>query len=400
MQMLLRTSDAVKKRKVVIVGAGPAGSSLAIRLARSGSDVVMIERERFPRPKLCGEFISPECLRHFEQLGAYPAMQASGGAQILETRFYDRKGRSIAVPSKWFHGGGTALSLSRGRMDECLLEAAKREGVDVHEDTAAIRVAIEDERLAGLVVRDEAGEHLIEGDLFIDATGRSSVLAKLLAKALREGKTAAVKPPYVAFKGHLAANDLGRDVCEIYSFDGGYGGLSPIENGLANLCFIVKSTVARGFDGDAERLMLDVVCKNPRASFTLREAAVESEWLAVAIQGFGRNVIRPAQNVFAIGDAAGFIDPFTGSGILMALESSEILAACMADPLIDLNSLEKTYERKYKERFGRRLKLCSILRSAAFHPNIASAAISLLGISKNARESLAKRTRGEYIGEN
>ncbi|HEV8592595.1 MAG TPA: NAD(P)/FAD-dependent oxidoreductase [Pyrinomonadaceae bacterium] len=398
--MLLRTRDSVKKRKVVIVGAGPAGSSLAIRLARAGSDVVLIERERFPRPKLCGEFISPECLRHFEQLGAYPAMRASGGARILETRFYDRKERSITVPSKWFHSGANALSLSRLRMDECLLDAAKTEGVEVHEDTAAIRVAVENEHLAELVVRGEAGERSIEGDIFIDATGRASVLAKLLAKASRKGKPNLAKPPYVAFKGHLAADNLGRDVCEIYSFDGGYGGLSPVEHGLANLCFIVKSTVARAFGGDAERLMSDVVCRNPRASFILREAAVESEWLAVAIEGFGRNVLRPALNVFAIGDAGGFIDPFTGSGILMALESSEILAACISDSPIDLNALEKAYERKYKERFGRRLKLCSILRSAAFHPNIASAAISLLGVSKNAREYLAKRTRGEYIGEN
>ena len=75
---------------IAIVGAGPAGSSLAIRLATAGKRVLLVEKESFPRHKLCGEFISPECLDHFAELGVLGSMQAAGGAEIRETIFYSR----------------------------------------------------------------------------------------------------------------------------------------------------------------------------------------------------------------------------------------------------------------------------------------------------------------------
>src|SRR6476619_7300040 len=114
-----------KNQKVVIVGAGPAGSSLAIRLAEANIEVTVVEREAFPRHKLCGEFISPECLLHFEELGVREQMLGRGGARISKTAFYAPSGRSVEVPSIWFGTGGTALSLSRAEMDFRLLERAR-----------------------------------------------------------------------------------------------------------------------------------------------------------------------------------------------------------------------------------------------------------------------------------
>jgi len=92
---------------VVIAGAGPAGTSLAIRLARLGLPVTLVERYKFPRQKLCGEFISPECLLHFDELGVLDQMLAAGGDRIYETRFFETGGRSISVPSGWFDGEAT-----------------------------------------------------------------------------------------------------------------------------------------------------------------------------------------------------------------------------------------------------------------------------------------------------
>src|SRR5215210_6248074 len=117
------------KSKILIVGAGPAGASLAIRLAKENFDVVLIEREKFPRQKLCGEFISPECLAHFRQLGVLDEMLSAGGERILETVFYAPNGNSVSVPSQWFGGGlQGALSLSRAEMDFRLMEKAKNAG--------------------------------------------------------------------------------------------------------------------------------------------------------------------------------------------------------------------------------------------------------------------------------
>ena len=80
------------RRPIVIAGAGPAGSSLAIRLSRLGFTVTLIERYKFPRAKLCGEFISPECLKHFEELGVLDEMLTAGGDRVSETVFYETAG--------------------------------------------------------------------------------------------------------------------------------------------------------------------------------------------------------------------------------------------------------------------------------------------------------------------
>src|SRR5205085_830374 len=98
------------------------------------------------------------------------------------------------------------------------------------------------------------------------------------------------------------------------------GGLSGVERGLSNLCFIVAARDVRERGSDAARVMREVVESNRRAALTLRDVRVESAWLAVALEGFGRFRVAPARCLLSVGDAASFIDPFTGSGMLMALE--------------------------------------------------------------------------------
>src|SRR5687768_5381330 len=105
---------------VIIAGGGPAGTSAAIQLASDGVRVLLVEEKVFPRAKLCGEFISPECLGHFQRLGVLDQMTSAGGTALSETVFYSRRGRSVVVPSAWFGSGSTALGLSRSEMDRRL----------------------------------------------------------------------------------------------------------------------------------------------------------------------------------------------------------------------------------------------------------------------------------------
>ena len=242
----LRSQIANHKSEVVIVGAGPAGASLAIRLARAGHKVTLVEKERFPREKLCGEFISPECFRHFSELGVGDEMLSLGGAKIAETRFFDAAGRSVGVPTGWFGHGDFALSLSRARMDEALLTRAKSVGAKVLEGTRAVGVETSESgrRIETITVKTDSGERFeIAGDLFIDASGRTGSLTRLLGKCSDDVRSR--KPNLVAFKNHLTGVSIDPNVCEIYVFEGGYGGLSPVEEGKANLCFIVRTSVAK-----------------------------------------------------------------------------------------------------------------------------------------------------------
>jgi flavin-dependent dehydrogenase len=386
------------RSKVVIAGAGPAGASLAIRLANFGIETILIERERFPRQKLCGEFISPECFGHFKTLGVLEDMLAAGGDRIVETRFFESGGKSIAVPSNWFGQGDFALSLSRAEMDNQLLIRAKKVGVAVFEETSITDLESVDGRVVAIRTRDANGNVSgIEADLFVDATGRSRILSKLFEKK-HNAVQQHIKPGLIGFKAHLRDVDLNKGLCEIYSFPGGYAGLSHVENGLSNLCFLIKAATVRSVGSDAAKLVQQVVIRNKRAAVTLREAEASSDWLAVSIDSFGTKSTAAATNLFTVGDAAAFIDPFTGSGMVMALESASVLAETIFANPGSTERIAIEYQTAYRKRFSNRLRVCSLLRRTAFMPNVATAIVTLLGISSNARRRIARATRGSHSG--
>ncbi|HJU55161.1 MAG TPA: NAD(P)/FAD-dependent oxidoreductase [Pyrinomonadaceae bacterium] len=394
-------SKAANSYDVVIAGGGPAGASAAIHLAMQGARVLVAEQKRFPRAKLCGEFISPECLGHFARLGVMDRMLDAGGAQLTETRFYTRSGRSVNVPSEWFGGASaSALGLSRAEMDARLLARARSAGVEVLEEAQAVRVLTDAGRVRGLSFRKDGRVLEVNSLVALDATGRARSLARLAEREETDGRRARTRRPrLVAFKAHLEEARGAARHCEIYFYRGGYGGLNRVENGLSNLCFIARARDVRACGGDALRVMREVLMKNQRAAQTLEHARVQSDWLAVALEGFGRRAIVPAAGLLAIGDAAAFIDPFTGSGMLMALESGELAARVVARHLIALRggaSFEGAatdYRALYRKTFGARLRVCAMMRRAAFVPRFAETLIFALGASTRARRRLARSTR-------
>lgn len=390
----------------LIVGGGPAGSSAAIQLAMSGARVLLLERARFPRAKLCGEFISPECLTHFARLGVMDNMLAAGGSQINETVFYTSSGRNIRVPSTWLSGpltketgkNNVALGLSRAEMDARLLERARDAGVDVREETQATNLIIEDDLVRGVELRSGDGRtQSCRAQVVLDATGRMRGLCRQLEHRATGKKTK--RASLVAFKAHLTGTSEIRNACEIYFYKGGYGGLSGVEGGASNLCFIVAAQAVREKGSDPERVMREIVAMNKRAGETLKNARVASAWLSVALENFGRQEASLLPGLMAIGDAASFIDPFTGSGMLMALESGTLAAEIISAELksgAQLNPLrvQSIYQQRYQTRFAARLRFCAILRRLAFAPQtIAEVAACVLGANEYIERSLARATR-------
>jgi flavin-dependent dehydrogenase len=441
---------------VIILGGGPAGASAAIHLATAGASVLLAERERFPREKLCGEFISPECLGHFARLGVLDQMELSGGVSVSETVFYAPSGRSVAVPSAWFGGGSVnALGLSRAEMDERLLIRAREAGVRVLEEATLAGVIIEGARVRGVRLHTGEGvEREFRAHVTLDATGRQRALVRRAERALRgvtgdakdgsvdDAKDGSVnverhgimkaghhaerkrerhaerkrgRASLVAFKAHLEGTRGAVGVCEIYFYKGGYGGLSPVEGGLSNLCFIARATDVRAFGSDAERVMHEVLMSNRRAAHTLAGAHARTRWLGVTVESFGRHEPAPFEGLLAVGDAAAFIDPFTGSGMLMALEGGELAARAVSQWLAQgsqrlaqgsqwptqgsvsdsFESLARAYCIAYGTRFDARLRLCGLLRRAALAPTrLAELGVLALGASAAVRRRLARATRG------
>src|SRR5690349_1266331 len=375
---------------VIIAGAGPAGSSAAIQLARSDLRVLLVEQKKFPRAKLCGEFISPECRRHFERLGVAEAMANSEPASITETVFYSARGHHVTIPSSWF-GGPAALGLSRAVMDNVLLRRAQDCGVTVIEGATITEPILNNQNVRGVKLKLNGDEQHHTAPLTIDATGRARILTRKLNA--REPKS---KAKLIAFKVHLRNTRVAPGACEIYFYRDGYGGLSSVEGDISNLCFIISAEQVKRLHSDPDRVMRDMVMKNSRASYTLAYAETESEWLSASWERFGRQQPSPAKGLVAIGDSAAFIDPFTGSGMLMAFESGELVADVIKCHRNQLDGVETDYAAAYLRKFDSRLRISGWLRRAAFKPRLAGIGIALCGASKHFRSRIVRATRSSF----
>jgi len=377
---------------VAIAGAGPAGSSLAIRLACRDLRVLLVEQKKFPREKLCGEFISPECLAHLDELGIAPVIAAACGTEINQTVFYARGGRSVTVPSAWFNGNGQpALGLSRAELDLTLMNRAKEAGVDVREETTVSGLLNEHESVHGVVLKRKDGSNeRCRSALSVDATGRTRALARFVKNHKRPQAT------HVAFKTHLKNTEIESGTCEIYSYRGGYGGCNMVEDGLANVCFIIQTEDARRFGRDPERAFRERLMSNSRAMKTLGKSSAVKPWLAVPIDRYGRGQLTPAFGLFSVGDAAAFIDPFTGSGILLALESSKVATDAIESYFAESRNflkLQTDYSQTYSCTIDSRLRFSSVMRAFAYSPILAGMLVTALRVSPILSRSFARATR-------
>ena len=386
---------------VAIAGAGPAGSSAAIRLAQNGARVLLADERKFPRAKLCGEFISPECLTHFRELGVLTQINAAGGAAVSRTVFYSRHGRNVAVPSEWFSSGNEALALSRSEMDYQLLQRAKAANVAVYEGAHVSPLVDENEQVHGIKVRDEQGVTQFPALVTIDATGRTRALSRHFDRNQRRKR----KNSVVAFKVHLRGAHVSPGACEIYFYPQGYGGLTDVEGDVSNLCFMVAAEEVKRRNSDPDRVLHEVVMQNPRAAQTLAAATNATPWLSVSLETFGRRTLTPASGLLSVGDAAAFIDPFTGSGMLMAFESGSLAAETISRNLEGLrrnhsfDDVAIQYKTEYRRRFDRRLRVSGLLRRAAFVPYLDDVVITFLNSSSKTRRALANATRRSSLSE-
>jgi flavin-dependent dehydrogenase len=154
----------------------------------------------------------------------------------------------------------------------------------------------------------------------------------------------------------------------------------------------------RRCESDPERVLREVLMRNRRAAFALKGATARTRWLGVSLEGFGRHEPAPFDGLLAVGDAAAFIDPFTGSGMLMALEGGELAAravsAWLGRGVEEFDTLAREYRALYASQFDARLRLCGLLRRAALAPTaLAEVSVVALSASERLRRRLARSTR-------
>jgi flavin-dependent dehydrogenase len=404
----------------IIIGGGPAGSSAAISLSLPGARVLVIEEKHMPREKLCGEFITPECFPSLERLGVMHRMLAAGAKKLSRVKLVAPSGKSLQTHISKMSDATWAMSLSRARFDEVLLDRAREAGAVCLEGVAVKgSVPIDGglQSVEALSLADGA-RVTFEAPLVIDASGRNSrlMISKRERIAGRRGSR------LYALKAHLKGVEGIGEQLELYFFPQGYGGLTSVEEGLVNLCFIIEERALNHAGGDPARVVQQTVMKNALAAERMKGAEVVGKWYSAGPLTFGRR--RLAQGgVIAIGDASGMIDPFTGTGIQMALRTGEMAAEAIFEAMGEfpvpgmtssgrlagsarlatgdsrnpstsfLDSVLAGYRRRYEHEFDNRMKVAGLLRAAAFSPPTASLVAGVLAHAPRLANLMLKATR-------
>lgn len=295
------------RAETVIVGGGPAGSATACGLAALGRDVVLIERTAKPHNKVCGEFLSVETQTQLQRLGVDPS--ALGAVPVERVALYSSS-RSVTSPLPF-----RALSLSRYRLDDALLQCAQNSGARLKRNVAAKSVRAAG---AGWNVLCDEGEAIYCRNVVL-ATG------KLNLRGVDDARDGSL----VGLKMHLRLSpDAQRGLqgqVELFFLDEGYIGLELIEDGIANLCFVLSRATVAGLGSRWPALHAYLASALP--SLTERLAGAEPLWdkpLAVVCPNGGHLYRKRGAAIYRVGDRLAHIPPFTGDGLAIALASAAL----------------------------------------------------------------------------
>lgn len=359
---------------VAIVGAGPAGSSSAILLARRGYSVALIDRCLFPREKLCGDFLNPVSWPLFERLGVADELLSMEHEKVTAFRISTVSGVEAAsgFPSQ---SGQPAfgLGLRRFYLDDLLLQRAKREGVVIKQGCRVVGIEPEKGEWSIMPGGHSKGTRL-RATLLVGADGRNSLVAHRLG-LVQPGEDS---KKVVAFQLHVrGCKGVGEEV-QIHLFPGGYAGLVGLGQGMTNLCFTVgKRCVKRGMSVRA--LFEDCLYGNPH----LRRALDGSE-IVGSLRSAYPVYFSPRRSYgsgfLLVGDAARVSEPVTGEGIYFALKSGEFAVETieLAFGKGDFSApLLSGYETACQKAFAPRRRINRLVRALIYRPSLLTPLVRL-----------------------
>ena len=335
-----------------MIGGSLAGSAAAYALALSGARVIVLEKARFPRDKVCGCFLSDEALPVLARMGFGEELRKNGAETITHFRLVRRDGTAVEAQLP-----GPVMSISRRCLDSLAAGAAERAGAEMR--FGAPVLSLEGDLQKGFRVKGldwEMGARAVVG-----AWGRCSPLDGRLGRSFirRKSFLFGFGKMLVGKSEHLANRAV------LHFFEGGYVGLSRVEGGLVNLAALANSRVAQAAHHDFD-LLLDRLCgESPALGADLEGLKpVPGPPLVSEPVYLGRHGAL-AGDVLCAGDAAGVIDPYTGTGMSLALLFGEAVAAPLAGFLakaLDADELRRAHLRRHREIAGHRFLFSRLFR--------------------------------------
>jgi menaquinone-9 beta-reductase len=336
----------MKPFDVAIVGGGPAGSTCAAFCASAGLRTLVLEREKFPREKVCGDCINPACWAVLERLDLAQRVRALPHAELGKVDFIALNGQSVQIELPT--GEQSEIAIKRSLFDNLLLARARELGAEVRDATTVSAIG----QTSSGNWRVTAGENDFEARALIAADGRNSTVARLCSLLPRSQRER------IALQSHIALPpDFGNRVV-LQFLRQGYSGQAPVNENELNLCLVAKPR-------DIEALK----------EWAQKRFAISPDHSWRTITPLTRAPLPPAhENLFLVGDAARVVEPFTGEGIYYALRSGKLAANAIIQIIQGGNrsAAVSEFDHGHAEMYRGRLWINRLARAAVLSPKIAS----------------------------
>ena len=370
------------KPTIIIIGGGLAGLTSSILLSRSGFEVTLIERKKYPFHRVCGEYVSNEVLPLLKSLAIFP--EEIGASQISQLKVSSVNGNLLNANLDL---GG--FGLSRYLLDKLLYEKSKSYGTNFILETKVNEVIFKDEKFFVSLTNHQP----LEADLVIGSFGKRSNLDQKLNR-----KFFYQRSPYLGVKYHIKT-DFPKNTIQLDNFEGGYCGINKIEDDLFCLCYLTKNDQLKKY-GSIPEMEKNVLYKNPH----LKHIFENSEFVwdkpeTINEISFERKSILE-NHILMSGDSAGMIAPLCGNGMAMAIRSAKVLSDVIikhASQNILGNiraNLEKEYAQIWKQNFASRLFIGRTLQRLFGSSRLSNIAVGTLDKLPTLNAFLIGKTHG------
>lgn len=358
----------------IVIGAGPAGATTALMLARAGWSVAIVEKAAFPRRKVCGEFMSATNAPLFAELGLSYAIGRAAGPEVRRVGLFARDAEITApMPSTIADGSGWGRAIGREVLDTLLLERAVAAGAECWQPWSVVRHSVRD-GLGVCTIARKGEEHELVAPVVVAAHG-SWERGALPTQIVREHQPSDL----LGFKAHFRHGGLAQDLMPLLAFPGGYGGMVNSDDGRLSLTLCIRRDTLEGarrrhgIGAAADAVLAHVTSSCTGVARALDGAVIDGAWLAAGPINPGIRA-RYRDGIFRVGNVAAEAHPVVAEGISMAMQSGWLLARHLIEHGGDPNNercrreVGRAYSAAWLRRFAPRIYAASLFAHAAMRP--------------------------------
>ena len=372
----------MKAKEVLIIGGGLAGLTSAIHLIKLGLHVTLIEKNSYPKHKVCGEYISNEVLHYLNWLDL--KLDDLNPTKITKLEFSTASGKTIksVLPLGGF-------GISRFTLDEYLYKKALENGCIILQDNVE-NIVFENDQF----IVTTTNNNILKSEIVIGAFGkRSNVDLKMNRDFINK------KSYWLAVKAHYSGG-FPNDLVGLHNFKGGYCGVSKVEKDRINICYLADYETFKQFK-NIEEYQNNVVSKNPHLKVIFEKSNLLFEKpLTISQISFEKKQV-VENHILMIGDTAGLIHPLCGNGMAIAIHGAKIVSELIhkyyTNEIKSRNELEEKYIHEWNLNFRERLKMGRFLSNILQKQKLSVVLMRLLIIFPFLLPKIIKKTHGKPI---